>query len=155
MRRLVVLYDADCGLCRRFKEWLAAQRPAANGHGGRIHLAFVAAGSADARWRYPALDHAATLREVTVVADDRAVYVGDRAWIVCLWATWEHRDTAVRLASPAMRPVARAMVQAAAGLRSWNSARDGDLTNWVWNEARGEGPGDYADGCDGKCDRQG
>jgi len=153
MQQLVVLYDEQCGLCRRFKEWLAAQRPASNGQGGVVRLGFVAAGSADARRLYPALDHEATLREVTVVADDGAVYVGDRAWIVCLWATWEHRHTAVRLASPAMRPVARAMVQAAAGLRSWNSARGGDLSsNW---HARGEGGGDYADRCDGRCDSQG
>ncbi|MEV0803110.1 DCC1-like thiol-disulfide oxidoreductase family protein [Kribbella sp. NPDC050281] len=140
MHELTVLYDAQCGLCRRFKEWLAAQRPASNGRGGVVRLRFVAAGSANARALYPALDHAATLREVTVVADDGSVYVGDRAWIVCLWSTWEHRHTAVRLASPAMRPVARAIVQAAAGLRSWGSVRDG---------------GDYADGCDGKCDHQG
>lgn len=140
MEQLVVLYDAQCGLCRRFKDWLAAQRPAPNGLGGVVRFGFVAAGSADARTRYPALDHQATLREVTVVADNGAVYVGDRAWIVCLWATWEHRHTAVRLASPAMRPVARAMVQAAAGLRSWNSVRREE--------------GDYADRCDGKCDSQ-
>jgi hypothetical protein len=75
------------------------------------------------------------LRDVTVVADDGSVYVGDRACIVCLWATGEHRHTAVRLASPMMRPVARAMVQAA-GLRRLNG-------------------GDYADGCDGRCDREG
>jgi predicted DCC family thiol-disulfide oxidoreductase YuxK len=143
MQQLIVLYDAQCGLCRRFKEWLAAQRPAGNGRGGVISLGFVPAGSAYARHRYPGLDHEATLREVTVVADDWAVYVGDRAWIVCLWATWEHRHTAVRLASPAMRPVARAVVQAAAGLRSWNSVR------------REEGGGDYADRCDGQCDSQG
>ncbi|MGW7681173.1 thiol-disulfide oxidoreductase DCC family protein [Kribbella sp. NPDC054772] len=138
MRELTVLYDAGCGLCRRFKDWLAAQRPAPDGRGGVVRLRFVAAGSADARALYPSLDHAATLREVTVVADDGSVYVGDRAWIVCLWATGEHRHTAVRLASPAMRPVARAVVQAAAGLRSL--ARTG---------------GDYADGCDGQCDREG
>jgi predicted DCC family thiol-disulfide oxidoreductase YuxK len=143
MQELVVLYDEQCGLCRRFKEWLAAQRPARNGRGGVVQLGFVAAGSADARRLYPALDHAATLREVTVVADDGSVYVGDRAWIVCLWATAEHRHTAVRLSRPAMRPVAKAMVQAAAGLRSWTSVR---------SERQG---GDYADGCDGQCDRQG
>ncbi|MEU4605321.1 DCC1-like thiol-disulfide oxidoreductase family protein [Kribbella sp. NPDC023972] len=137
MQELTVLYDAECGLCRRFRNWLAAQRPAPNGQGGVVRLRFVAAGSADARALYPELDHAATLREVTVVADDGSVYVGDRAWIVCLWTTWEHRSTAVRLASPAMRPVARAMVQAAAGLRSRTAG------------------GDYADGCDGKCDVQG
>ncbi len=136
MRELTVLYDAQCGLCRRFKDWLAAQRPGPNGKGGVVRLRFVPAGSAYARARYPELDHAATLREVTVVADDGSVYVGDRAWIVCLWSTWEHRRTAVRLASPAMRPVARAMVQAAAGLRRLSG-------------------GDYADRCDGECDRQG
>jgi photosystem II stability/assembly factor-like uncharacterized protein len=91
--------------------------------------------------RYPALDHQATLREVTVVADDGSVYVGDRAWIVCLWATADHRHTAVRLARPSMRPVAKAMVQAAAGLRTM-----------LRSDAGG---GDYADGCDGQCDRQG
>jgi predicted DCC family thiol-disulfide oxidoreductase YuxK len=139
MQELVVLYDAQCGLCRRFKEWLAGQKPGLNGLGGVVRLGFVAAGSTEARERYPELDHLATLREVTVVADDGAVYVGDRAWIVCLWATWEHRATAVRLSSPAMRPVARAMVQVAAGLRSRNSELIG---------------GDYADGCDGQCDRQ-
>lgn len=137
MRELTVLYDAQCGLCRRFKSWLAAQRLAPNGQGGVVRLRFVAAGSTYARALYPELDHEATLREVTVVADDGSVYVGDRAWIVCLWATWEHRLTAVRLASPAMRPVARAMVQAAAGLRSWT------------------GGGDYADRCDGECDVEG
>jgi predicted DCC family thiol-disulfide oxidoreductase YuxK len=136
MRELTVLYDAQCGLCRRFKDWLAAQRPGPNGKGGVVQLRFVAAGSADARALYPGLDHAATLREVTVVADDGSVYVGDRAWIVCLWSTWENRHTAVRLASPAMRPVARTMVQAAAGLRRLSG-------------------GDYADRCDGECDRQG
>jgi predicted DCC family thiol-disulfide oxidoreductase YuxK len=137
MRELTVLYDAECGLCRRFRAWLAAQRPAPDGQGGVVRLRFVAAGSADARALYPELDHAATLREVTVVADDGSVYVGDRAWIVCLWTTWEHRRTAVRLSSPAMRPVARAMVLAAAGLRRWTTG------------------GDYADGCDGNCDVQG
>jgi predicted DCC family thiol-disulfide oxidoreductase YuxK len=153
MQHLVVLYDAHCSLCRRFKEWLAAQAPAPNGLGGVVRLGFVAAGSADARRLYPGLDHEATLREVTVVADDGAVYVGDRAWIVCLWATRDHRHTAVRLAGPAMRPVARAMVQAAAGLRSWTSARGGDTsTNW---DAREGDRGDYADRCDGRCDSQG
>jgi predicted DCC family thiol-disulfide oxidoreductase YuxK len=143
MRELTVLYDAQCGLCRRFKEWLAAQHPGSNGEGGVMRLRFVAAGSTNARTLYPGLDHEATLREVTVVADDGSVYVGDRAWIVCLWATAEHRHTAVRLARPAMRPVAKAMVQAAAGLRSWTSVR------------RGGQEGDYADGCDGQCDHQG
>jgi predicted DCC family thiol-disulfide oxidoreductase YuxK len=140
MRELTVLYDAQCGLCRRFKDWLAAQRPASDGEGGVVQRRFVAAGSAEARALYPTLDHAATLREVTVVADDGSVYVGDRAWIVCLWAAWDWRYTAVQLSTPAMRPVARRMVQSVAGLRRFTVDRAG---------------GDYADGCDGQCDHQG
>jgi predicted DCC family thiol-disulfide oxidoreductase YuxK len=126
MHSLTVLYDDTCGLCRRFRDWLAAQRTL-------VMLEFVPAGSAEARFRFPMLDHAATLKDVTVVADDGSVYVGDAAWIACLWATAEHRHNAVRLSRPAMRPVARAMVQAAAGLRSWSSAERG---------------GDYPDRCD-------
>ncbi|MFB6723603.1 thiol-disulfide oxidoreductase DCC family protein [Kribbella sp. NPDC056345] len=140
MRELTVLYDAQCGLCRRFKDWLAVQAPAPDGQGGVVRTRFVAAGSAQARALYPDLDHAATLREVTVIADDGSVYVGDRAWIVCLWTTFEHRPMAIRLASPAMRPVARGMIQAVAGLRRFTMDRGG---------------GDYADGCDGRCDHQG
>jgi predicted DCC family thiol-disulfide oxidoreductase YuxK len=78
VRELTVLYDADCGMCRRFKDWLAAQHPAPDGYGGVVRLRFVAAGSTDAR----------------------------------------------------------AIVQAAAGLRRLSG-------------------GDYADGCDGQCDREG
>jgi predicted DCC family thiol-disulfide oxidoreductase YuxK len=125
MHALTVLYDDNCGLCRRFRDWLAAQRTL-------VQLEFLPAGSAEARFRFPALDHAATLQDVTVVGDDGSVYVGDAAWIACLWATDEHRNTAVRLSRPAMRPVARAMVQAAAGLRSLN------------------GGGDYPDRCAGE-----
>ncbi|MFC9694269.1 DCC1-like thiol-disulfide oxidoreductase family protein [Kribbella sp. NPDC056951] len=140
MRELTVLYDPHCGLCRRFKYWLTAQAPAPDGRGGVVRTRFVAAGSAQARALYPTLDHEATLRDVTAVADDGSVYVDERAWIMCLWATFEHRATAVRLATPAMRPVARVMIQAVAGVRH------------LTVETRG---GDYADGCDGQCDHQG
>jgi predicted DCC family thiol-disulfide oxidoreductase YuxK len=134
MNQLYLLYDAQCPMCSRFREWLVAQPH-------RIPLATVPAGSAAARALLPGLDHAATFREVTVVADSGEVWTGHQAWVVCLWATTAHRDLAMRLATPLGLPVARAMACAAAGLRA-------ALTTGV---DRRPGGGGYPDDCDGAC----
>ena len=63
MKTLTILYDMNCHLCRRIKEWLQAQTK-------YVDLDFIAAGSEGARNRYPRLDHAATLKELTVVSDE-------------------------------------------------------------------------------------
>jgi hypothetical protein len=47
---------------------------------------FLAAGSVEARGRYPVLDHDRTLSVLTVVTSTGAVYEGERAWMVCAWA---------------------------------------------------------------------
>jgi predicted DCC family thiol-disulfide oxidoreductase YuxK len=76
---LTVLYDERCPLCRRLKAWLGRQ--------ATLHpIAFVAADSAEARRRFPQLDHARTTRVLTLVTSDGAVYEGERAWLVCGWA---------------------------------------------------------------------
>jgi predicted DCC family thiol-disulfide oxidoreductase YuxK len=109
-RRLTVLYDAGCPICRTARDWLA-------GRDQLVPLAFVAAGSVEARALFPGLDQAATLRDVTVVADTGAVYTGDAAWLMCLWALSGYRSLALRLAAPRLRPLARRVVSTAAGLR--------------------------------------
>jgi predicted DCC family thiol-disulfide oxidoreductase YuxK len=109
--RLTVLYDAGCPLCTRFRDWLLAKPTL-------VPLALVPAGSHAARIMFPGLDHAATLQEITVVADTGAVWTGEAAWVLCLWATVEHRGHAEQLARPAWLPVARAAALAAAGLRA-------------------------------------
>jgi len=76
---LTVLYDERCPLCRRLRRWLAS-RPAL------CRVGFVAADSADARERFPHLDHARTTRVLTVVDSDGRVYEGERAWLVCAWS---------------------------------------------------------------------
>ena len=50
MRALTVLYDQDCGLCRRAHSWLAEQAKL-------IELQFVPCASEQARQRYPQLNH--------------------------------------------------------------------------------------------------
>jgi predicted DCC family thiol-disulfide oxidoreductase YuxK len=111
VRGLTVLYDPRCRLCRAVRDWLGRQRQL-------VPLAFVPAGSAAARRRYPGLDHEATLAEITVIGDGGQIFSGDGAWIACLWALAKHRGLAYRLATPTGRPLARAAVLVAAKLRA-------------------------------------
>jgi predicted DCC family thiol-disulfide oxidoreductase YuxK len=129
--RLTVLYDAGCPLCSRFREWLEGQPVL-------IPLDLVPVGSPEARRRFPTLDQARAMEEITVVGDDGLVWTGPQAWVMCLWATASHRGLAERLATPAGLPVARAAAYTAAGLRHL-LARPGR-----------EG-GDYPDRCAGAC----
>jgi predicted DCC family thiol-disulfide oxidoreductase YuxK len=105
-----VLYDQHCPLCRAARHWLATRAQL-------VPLDFVPAGSAQARARFPELDHDATLRDLTVVADSGEVYVGDAAWLACLWSLAAHRGLAEQLARPQLLPLARRFVAGASGLR--------------------------------------
>ncbi|WP_128379264.1 thiol-disulfide oxidoreductase DCC family protein [Streptomyces cavernae] len=113
VRGLTVLYDADCSLCAFVRDWLVRQRQL-------VPLRLVPAGSEEARTRFPALDHGATLREITVVGDRGQVYQGSAAWIVCLWALAEHRPLAHRLSTPSGARLAKGAVLTAA---KWRDAQ--------------------------------
>lgn len=130
---LTVLYDAGCPLCSRFRDWLAAQQLL-------VPLRLVPAASAEARAAYPTLDHARTLREVTVVGADGSVWTNEHAWVMCLWATRRHRALAERLARPAWLPLARGAAYSAAGLR-----------HLLGGDPQARERGDYADRCAGSC----
>ena len=103
METLTVLYDARCELCRRIRSWLERQ-PA------YVQLDFVAAGSEEARRRFPDLDQPAALEELTVVSDAGDVYAGAQGWLMCLWALRDYRAWALRLSTPALMPQARRVV---------------------------------------------
>ena len=123
---LTVLYDEGCPMCRAAHRWLAARAQL-------VPLEFVPAGSGKARARFPGLDHAATLRDLTVVTDTGLVYVDDGAWLACLWALADYRGMADRLSSPALLPAARRFIAAASAVRRQTRA------------------GDYGDVCDDRC----
>ncbi|GGN24607.1 thiol-disulfide oxidoreductase DCC family protein [Streptomyces fuscichromogenes] len=112
---LTVLYDAECSLCTHLRDWLARQPQL-------VPLELVPAGSAEARTRFPELDHSATFEEVTVVGDSGQVYRETAAWIVVLWALREQRPLAHRLSTPAGARLARGAVLAAA---RWRGAQWG------------------------------
>ncbi|WDF44781.1 DCC1-like thiol-disulfide oxidoreductase family protein [Streptomyces sp. T12] len=120
VRRLTVLYDAQCSLCTFLRDWLVRQPQL-------VPLELVPAGSDEARRRYPGLDHGATLEEITVVGDAGQVYRGTAAWIVTLWALREHRPLAHRLSTPSGARLAKGAVLAAAKWRGaqWGGTRQG------------------------------
>ncbi|MDQ0844607.1 thiol-disulfide oxidoreductase DCC family protein [Streptomyces sp. V1I6] len=118
VRALTVLYDADCSLCVHLRSWLLRQPQL-------VPLRFVPAGSDAARRDYPQLDHARTMREITVIGDRGQVYSGQAAWIVCLWALAEHRPKAHWLATPAGAPFVRVTMLAAAKYREMTGAAAG------------------------------
>jgi predicted DCC family thiol-disulfide oxidoreductase YuxK len=137
-------------MCSRFRQWLVDQPHA-------VPLDTVAAGSPEARRLLPALDHDASLRDVTVVGSDGQLWTGASAWVMCLWATVAHRETALRLSTPVGLPVARAMAYAAAGLRDALTTTPVPVRTGSSSSRRAavvpgrRQGGGYPDDCDGHC----
>jgi len=100
MRRLYVLYDARCGLCSWARRW-SRRQPAF------VELAFLASDSGEALLRFPGLSRPGEPEELIVVGDDGGVYRGSDAWLMCLYALEDYREWSLRLAAPALRPMAR------------------------------------------------
>ena len=103
MSALTVLYDPDCGLCRRAHEWLAQQ-------GKLVELVFIPCKSKEARRRFPQLDHNLTAKDLTVIGDRGEVYMGPKAWLMVLWALSQYREWSYRLSSPELLPTTRKVV---------------------------------------------
>jgi predicted DCC family thiol-disulfide oxidoreductase YuxK len=93
---ITIVYDAACGLCTRAKDWITQQAPL-------VGLQFVPSGSSEAWRRFPQLPAG----ELAVVANTGEVWLGNHAWIVCLWALRGYRDLALRLTSPLLVLMAR------------------------------------------------
>ncbi|MFG2522792.1 thiol-disulfide oxidoreductase DCC family protein [Streptomyces sp. NPDC048527] len=110
VRRLILLYDAQCPLCTFLRNWLARQRQL-------VPLDLVPAGSEEARRRCPGIDHISTLSEITLVGDSGQIYRGPAAWVVTLWALSEYRPLAHKFSTPAGARLARAAVLSAAKYR--------------------------------------
>lgn len=91
-RGYTVLYDPDCPVCRRARRWAEEQHQL-------VPLHFLPAGSAAARNRFPDLDHATTLTDITTIGHDGGVRRGKHAWIIVLWAIAGTRTLANDLAA--------------------------------------------------------
>ncbi|WP_416974565.1 thiol-disulfide oxidoreductase DCC family protein [Streptomyces sp. 4F14] len=132
VRRLTVLYDAECGLCRALSAWLARQPQL-------VPLDLVPAASDAARALFPGLDHGLTLAEVTVVGDSGQLYRGADAWVVVLWALREHRALAHRLSTPSGARLARTALLTVARVREagWGGDAYTRGDGWAYDPAHG------------------
>jgi len=88
MTTLTVFYDRRCGLCRAVVDWIAGQPQI---------VPLVCTPKADGQ------------DELEVAADTGERWSGDDAWLMVLWALADYRPWAYRLASPLVRPTARAL----------------------------------------------
>ena len=100
MKKIYVFYDGECVLCRRVREWLARQ-PA------YIELVFLPFQSEAARRLCPDLARFHPSDQLIALADDGAIYSGEKAWLICLYALRDYRRWARKLATPALRPLAQ------------------------------------------------
>ncbi len=93
---ITILCDAGCGLCTRTRDWIAQQE-------SLVRVRCLASGSAEAQAEFPGLP----VGELAVVGNTGEVWLGNHAWIVCLWALRGYRDLAFRLTSPFLLLMAR------------------------------------------------
>ncbi|HYX53073.1 MAG TPA: DCC1-like thiol-disulfide oxidoreductase family protein [Candidatus Limnocylindrales bacterium] len=100
MRTLYVLYDPQCELCSRLKDWLLVQR-------SWLGLSMVPAGSEKAEKMFPGLKDLAGCNDLVVISDEGDVYLNNAAWIMALYALEDYRDWACRLAHPLVMPFVR------------------------------------------------
>jgi predicted DCC family thiol-disulfide oxidoreductase YuxK len=101
VRALTVLYDARCELCCAARDWLADQDTC-------MPIELIAAGSDDARARFPELEHESTQGRLTAISDEGEVFHDDKAWLMSLWATRKYHHSGSRLAAPGVRSLTRA-----------------------------------------------
>jgi predicted DCC family thiol-disulfide oxidoreductase YuxK len=94
---LTVLYDENCVLCRRARDWLLTQpcyEP----------VELVAAGSPAAKKRFGSVPWLGS--ELVVANDQGQVWIGPAAFLTCLWATRRYRAWSYRLSGPTLAPLA-------------------------------------------------
>jgi len=124
MKKLYVLYDSECELCRRSRLWLDRQ-PA------YVRLAFLPFQSPEAECRFPGLRELRPEKEIVVISDAGAVWQGGAAWVMCLWALREYREWSLRLAHPALLSLARRLCEVV-------SANRYKISHWLKKAANHE-----------------
>ncbi|NWK54358.1 DUF393 domain-containing protein [Verrucomicrobiaceae bacterium N1E253] len=97
---LEVYYDARCGFCRRFRDWLLAQDRF-------VEFEFIDYRSERAMLIFPELACWRPELELVVRTARGEVIQGAGAWAVCLYACRDYRYWGKRLASPWLLPMAK------------------------------------------------
>ncbi|KYF82140.1 hypothetical protein BE11_30385 [Sorangium cellulosum] len=110
IERITVLYDADCALCVRCREWMGRQD-------ALVEIEFLPAGSGEAAARFGDVPWLG--EDLVVVSDRGEVWAGPAAFIVALWALERYREWSYRLSGDTLSKVAEGFFHALSGNRRW------------------------------------
>jgi predicted DCC family thiol-disulfide oxidoreductase YuxK len=94
---LTVVFDPNCAICRRCRDWMLRQDT-------YVALNFLPCTAEEAQTRFGDLPWLGD--ELVVIGDAGEVWVGPAAFLTCLWALSEYREWSYRLAGPAFAPLA-------------------------------------------------
>lgn len=98
-----VIYDDECGLCRRVRTWVMRQDTL-------VPLEFLPLHAPDLYERFTGLEAFHPETEIVVIGDDGDVYQGAGAWIMLLYAMRNFRHWSFTLSTPRLMPLARKLV---------------------------------------------
>ncbi|MCK6472851.1 MAG: DUF393 domain-containing protein [Planctomycetes bacterium] len=131
MKRLTILYDAQCAVCRFCRAWMEEQ-PA------YLELVFYPRQALGAVERFAELQGRIAPDELVAVDDEGGVYRGDAAYLMCLYALEEYRAWSLRLAEPALRPLAARFFRVLAANRyrfsKWLAPRDAAVLETAYEQ---------------------
>lgn len=99
MKKLRVIYDAQCPFCLRWRRWFG-------GETAELPVEFIPLQSPELVGRFPQLKPFLVARQLLVVTDEGAVYQGRNALLICAAALPRYQDWARRLSGADLLPVA-------------------------------------------------
>lgn len=108
-KRLTVVYDDECELCRRCRHWLATQPLL-------VDVSFLSASDPRAIERYGDLPWFRT--ELVVLTDQGFAWIGGEAFVMALWATRRWRTLSYRISGPSFGWLAERFFHALSSNRS-------------------------------------
>ena len=128
MKRLTIVYDEHCAVCRRARDWLLTQPTF-------LPIELIAAGSAAARARYRGLPW---MGKELVAADDQGnVWVGPAAFLTALWATRRYRAWSYRLSGDKLAPLAQSFFKMVSTRRHrWSRFLEDEEKECSWCQNR-------------------
>jgi predicted DCC family thiol-disulfide oxidoreductase YuxK len=100
VKTIEVFYDARCGMCRTFIDWLAKQERA-------CELVTLDYQSDEAKREFPEIINYDPEKEIVVRMDVKDVYQGAEGWVCCLWSCSKYRDVAAKMNSRLLLPMAK------------------------------------------------
>lgn len=131
MKRLTILYDAQCAVCRFCRAWME-QQPA------YLELVFYPRQALGLVDRFEELRERIGPDELVAVDDEGGVYRADAAYLMCLYALKEYREWSLRLAEPALRPLAARFFRVLAAnrykLSKWLAPKDAAVLEAVFEK---------------------